>query len=152
KPANILLTLDGQPKVTDFGLAKITSTQDPGQSRIGMIVGTPSYMAPEQAQGSSANTASDIYSLGATLYEMLTGRPPFRAASVYGTLVQVMNQDMVPPGRLRPKLPRDLETICLKCLDKDPKRRYASAQALAEDLHAFLSGEPIRARGSSSWE
>jgi serine/threonine-protein kinase len=152
KPANILLTLDGQPKITDFGLAKISSAQDPGQSRSGTIIGTPSYMAPEQAQGSGASPSSDVYSLGATLYEMLTGRPPFRAASVYGTIVQVMNQDPVPPGRLRPKLPRDLETICLKCLEKEPGRRYGSAEALAEDLHAFLGGEPIRARGVRSWE
>jgi eukaryotic-like serine/threonine-protein kinase len=152
KPANILLTLDGQPKITDFGLAKINSGQDPAQSRTGAIVGTPSYMAPEQARGGITGTTSDIYSLGATLYEMLTGRPPFRAATVYGTLVQVMNQEPLPPGRLRPKLPRDLETICLKCLDKEPGRRYANAEALAEDLHAFLGGEPILAHGTRSWE
>jgi putative methionine-R-sulfoxide reductase with GAF domain len=152
KPANILLTLDGQPKITDFGLAKITSAQDPGHSRSGAIVGTPSYMAPEQAEGSGASASSDIYSLGATLYEMLTGRPPFRAATVYGTLVQVMNQEPVPPGRLRPKLPRDLETICLKCLEKEPQGRYAGAAALAEDLLAYLGGEPIRAHGTRSWE
>ena len=152
KPANILLTLDGQPKITDFGLAKINTGQDPGQSRSGAIVGTPSYMAPEQAQGSGSSASSDIYSLGATLYETLTGRPPFRAATVYGTLVQVMNQEPIPPGRLRPKLPRDLETICLKCLEKEPHRRYATAEALADDLHAFLSGEPIRAHGRRPWE
>jgi putative methionine-R-sulfoxide reductase with GAF domain len=152
KPANILLTLDGQPKITDFGLAKISSGQDPGQSRSGAVVGTPSYMAPEQARDGDSSPTSDIYSLGATLYEMLTGRPPFRAATVYGTLVQVMNQEPVPPGRLRPKLPRDLETICLKCLEKKPQRRYPSANALAEDLHAFLSGEPIQAHGSRSRE
>ncbi|MDX6394541.1 MAG: eukaryotic-like serine/threonine-protein kinase, partial [Streptosporangiaceae bacterium] len=152
KPANILLTVAGQPKITDFGLAKINSGQDPGQSRSGSIVGTPSYMAPEQARGGVSDATSDIYSLGATLYEMLTGRPPFRAATIYGTLVQVMNQEPVPPGRLRPKLPRDLETICLKCLEKEPQRRYPTAEALAEDLHAFLSGEPIRAHGMRSWE
>jgi serine/threonine-protein kinase len=152
KPANILLTLDGQPKITDFGLAKINTGQDPGLSRHGAIVGTPSYMAPEQAQGSGSGPSSDIYSLGATLYEMLTGRPPFRAATVYGTLVQVMNQEPLPPGRLRPKVPRDLETICLKCLEKEPHRRYACAEALAEDLRAFLGGEPIRAHGTRSWE
>jgi eukaryotic-like serine/threonine-protein kinase len=152
KPANILMTLDGQPKITDFGLAKITSAQDSSQSRSGAIVGTPSYMAPEQAAGSGSSPLSDIYSLGATLYEMLTGRPPFRAATVYGTLVQVMNQEPIHPGRLRPKVPRDLETICLKCLEKEPQERYPSASALAEDLHAFLSGEPIRAHGTRSWE
>jgi serine/threonine-protein kinase len=152
KPANILLALDGQPKITDFGLAKINTGQDTGLSRNGAIVGTPSYMSPEQAEGTGAGPASDIYSLGATLYEMLTGRPPFRAATVYGTLVQVMNQEPVPPGRLRPKLPRDLETICLKCLEKEPQRRYASANALAEDLQAFLGGEPIRAYESPTLE
>jgi serine/threonine-protein kinase len=152
KPANILLALDGQPKITDFGLAQINTGQEAGQSRSGAIVGTPSYMAPEQARGGVSGPTSDIYSLGATLYEMLTGRPPFRAATVYGTLVQVMNQDPVPPGRLRPKLPRDLETICLKCLEKEPLRRYANAEALAEDLRAFLGGEPIQAHGTRSWE
>ena len=152
KPANILLTLDGQPKITDFGLAKIISGQDAGLSKTGGIVGTPSYMAPEQAEGGSARPSSDLYSLGATLYELLTGRPPFRGATVYGTLIQVVNQKPVPPGRLRPKLPRDLDTICLKCLEKDPDRRYAGCEALAVDLHAFLSGEPIQARAASTWE
>jgi serine/threonine-protein kinase len=152
KPANILLTLDGQPKITDFGLAKIGGGPELSNSWSGAILGTPSYMAPEQAQGSGAGVASDIYSLGATLYEMLTGRPPFRGTTVYGTLVQVMNQDVVPPGRLRLKLPCDLQTICLKCLEKQPQRRYASATALAEDLHAFLSGEPIRAHAAPPWE
>jgi serine/threonine-protein kinase len=152
KPANILLTLDGQPKITDFGLAKIISGQDAGLSKTGGIIGTPSYMAPEQAEGGGAGPSSDIYSLGATLYELLTGRPPFRGATVYGTLLQVMHHEPVPPGRLRPKLPHDLETICLKCLDKDPQRRYATGDALAADLHAFLSGEPIQARAAPAWE
>jgi serine/threonine-protein kinase len=152
KPANILLTLDGQPKITDFGLAKIISAQDTGLSRAGGIVGTPTYMAPEQADGGATGPSSDLYSLGATLYELLTGYPPFRGATVYGTLLQVMHQDPIPPGRLRPKLPRDLETICLKCLEKDPQRRYASCEALAADLHAFLSGEPIQARPARGWE
>jgi serine/threonine-protein kinase len=152
KPANILLTLDGQPKITDFGLAKMTGGQAAGPSRSGAVLGTPSYMAPEQAQGHAAIPSSDLYSLGATLYEMLTGRPPFRALTVYGTLVQVMSQEPEPPGRLRPKLPRDLETICLKCLEKEPRRRYDSAEALAEDLRAFLGGEPIRAHEARPWE
>jgi serine/threonine-protein kinase len=152
KPANILLTIDGQPKITDFGLAKITSSQDLGQSQSGAIIGTPSYMAPEQAEGREAGPLSDQYSLGATLYEMLTGRRPFRAATWRGTLLQVMNQDLVPPRRFRPKLPRELETICLKAMEKEPKRRYPSADALADDLHAFLNGEPILARGPSPWE
>jgi eukaryotic-like serine/threonine-protein kinase len=152
KPANILLTLDGQPKITDFGLAKIISAQDAGVSKTGGIVGTPSYMAPEQAEGGGAGPSSDLYSLGATLYELLTGQPPFRGTTVYGTLLQVMHQDPVPPGQLRPKLPHDLETICLVCLEKEPQRRYASCEALAADLHAFLSGEPIQARAAPVWE
>jgi serine/threonine-protein kinase len=152
KPANILLTLDGQPKITDFGLAKMMSGQDAGPSRAGGIIGTPAYMAPEQAEDGGAQPSSDIYSLGATLYEMLTGRPPFRGATVYGTLLQVMHHEPVAPGRLRPKLPRDVETICLKCLEKTPEKRYASCAALAEDLHAFLSGEPIQARTVPAWE
>jgi serine/threonine-protein kinase len=152
KPGNILLTHDGQPKITDFGLAKMVSSQDAGVSRSGGIIGTPAYMAPEQTEGGGADPASDIYALGATLYEMLTGRPPFRGATVYGTLLQVMHQQPVPPGRLRTKLPRDLETICLKCLEKSSQRRYASCADLADDLHAYLSGEPIQARTVPAWE
>jgi serine/threonine-protein kinase len=152
KPSNILLTLDGQPKISDFGLAKISSAEDAGLSIGGEVIGTPSYMAPEQAEGHAAAPANDVFSLGATLYEMLTGRPPFRGKTVYGTLLQVMHQDAAPPGRLRSRLPRELETICLKCLAKEPQRRYASCTDLAEDLHAFLSGEPIRARRAPAWE
>jgi serine/threonine-protein kinase len=152
KPGNILLTRDGTPKLTDFGLAK--QLGGTGQTVSGAILGTPSYMAPEQAQGDNQaiGPAVDVYSLGAILYELTTGRPPFRAATVLETLHQVHNDDPVPPSRLSPNLPRDVETICLKCLQKEPRRRYESAAALARDLHAFLAGEPIQARPSTRWE
>jgi serine/threonine-protein kinase len=155
KPANVLLTADGTPKIADFGLAKHLpgepgASAPGGQSQSGAIVGTPCYMAPEQALGSSAaapvGPAADVYALGAVFYEMLTGRPPFQGATVLDTLEQVKSQEPVPPTRLQPKVPRDLETICLKCLQKSPARRYASALALAEDLSRFQAGEPIRAR------
>jgi serine/threonine protein kinase len=141
------------PKITDFGLAKRLG-EDSGDTRTGVIMGTPSYMAPEQAEGKSrdAGPLVDVYALGAILYEMVTGRPPFKASSTLGTLEQVRSHDPVPPGRLQSAVPRDLETICLKCLHKDPARRYASALDLAEDLHRFLAGEPIRARPAGLWE
>ena len=147
KPANVLLTADGIPKITDFGLAKLLEGK-PGLTKSGDAMGTPSYMAPEQAQGKARalGTAVDIYALGAILYEMLTGRPPFRAESSAETIQQVIHQDPVAPSRLNPKVPRDLETICLKCLDKDPLRRYASAAALVDDLQRFQRCEPISAR------
>jgi WD40 repeat protein len=146
KPANVLLAADGSPRVTDFGLAK--KLDEAGQTQSGAVMGTPSYMAPEQASGQSKaiGPGTDVYALGALLYDCLTGRPPFRAATVMDTLTQVMSSDPAPPSRLNPKVPRDLETICLKCLQKKPERRYATAEALAEDLRRFLSGEPIRAR------
>ena len=140
---------DLEPKVTDFGLAKLLEGAE-GSNQTGSeaILGTPNYMAPEQASGQSKTVgpAADIYALGAILYELLTGRPPFQGEMVLDTLEQVRSREPLPPSRLRPKLPRDLQTICLKCLNKQPARRYASAAALAEDLRRFLNGEPIRAR------
>ena len=146
KPANILIDAQGQPHVTDFGLAKRTKG-DSSLTKTGAIMGTPSYMAPEQATGGkeALTAAADVYSLGAVLYELLTGRPPFRAESVMETVVQVLERDPEPPSRLRPGLPRDLELICLKCLEKSPEARYPSALKLAEDLEHFLRGENVEA-------
>jgi eukaryotic-like serine/threonine-protein kinase len=148
KPANVLFATDGTPKITDFGLARQLLDGDPRQTHSGDLVGTPSYMAPEQARGSLSDVgpATDTYALGIILYECLTGRPPFKAASVPATLGLIQNQEPVAPSRLSPKLPRDLETICLKCLEKEPSRRYASARALADDLNRFLNSKPILAR------
>lgn len=147
KPGNVLLSVEGMPKITDFGLAKQLDV-DSGQTQSGAILGTPSYMAPEQASGRSRDIgpASDIYALGAILYEMLTGRAPFKGASVLDTLEQVRSQEPVSPRQLQPQLPRDLDTICLKCLEKTPGKRYSSAAALADDLVRFMNKEPIQAR------
>ncbi len=145
KPGNILLDRSGQPRVTDFGLAKKLQS-DSGLTGSGQIMGTPSYMPPEQAGGrrGEVGPAADVYALGATLYALVTGRPPFQAASAMDTVLQVIGEEPVPPRRLNASIPRDLETICLKCLQKEPGRRYASAAALADDLRRFLNGEPIR--------
>ena len=181
KPANILLTLsrapqarapdspaaavdsparasgarlnESIPKITDFGLAKQLDAED-GQTRTGEIVGTPSYMAPEQAAGQSKviGPGTDLYALGAVLYEMLTGRPPFQGPTPMETVLQVLHNEPVPPSRLQPKLPPDLETICLKCLAKEPGRRYLSAEALAADLRRFLENRPILARPTGRLE
>ncbi len=148
KPTNILLTLTGTPKITDFGLAKQIGEGSQDHTGTGSILGTPSYMAPEQAEGKirELGPGVDIYALGALLYHALTGRPPFVGETVLDTIQQVKNDDPVPPRRLQPKVPCDLETICLKSLQKDPRKRYLSAQALADDLKAFLDNQPIKAR------
>ena len=153
KPGNVLLDHNGEPKVTDFGLAK----QVEGDSELtasGQILGTPAYMPPEQAAGKldEVSDAADIYSLGGILYAMLTGRPPFQADNHLDTLMQVLEKEPLAPSQLVPGIPRDLETICLTCLQKDPHRRYVAAEALSQDFQRFLSGEPIVARPISRVE
>jgi WD40 repeat protein len=146
KPANVLLTTSGVPKITDFGLAK-TLGDDRGQTASGAILGTPSYMAPEQAGGRrrEITRAVDVYALGAILYELLTGRPPFQAETQLDTLLLVVSEEVTPPSDLRKAVPRELEAICLKCLQKQPQNRYPDGEALAEDLQRFLNGEPVSA-------
>ncbi len=147
KPANILLTAEGTSKVADFGLARHFDGE-PAFTLSGTRIGTPSYMAPEQVIGKAGTIgpAADFYALGALLYELLTGRPSFRGETASETERQVLNHEPVSPARLNPKVPRNLETICLKCLSKEPQRRYASAAALADDLTRFIEGRPIQAR------
>ena len=152
KPGNILLDADDQPHVTDFGLAKNLS-EATTNTRSGAIVGTPSYMAPEQAAArKDLSVAVDVYSLGAIFFELLTGSPPFRASSAMETILQVLEKDPPRPRLLNSRIDSDLETITLKCLEKNPQHRYASALLLAEDLERSLAGEPIRARPASMKE
>jgi eukaryotic-like serine/threonine-protein kinase len=153
KPTKVLFAADGTLKITDFGLVKRLEG-DSAQTRSGSILGTPSYMAPERARGESQNVgpAADQYALGAILYELLTGRPPFQGTAVLDTLDMVRSKEPVPPSQLQPKTPRDLETICLKCLEKDIAPRYDDTHALAEDLRRFQAGETILARPASEAE
>ncbi|MEI7688116.1 MAG: serine/threonine-protein kinase, partial [Planctomycetota bacterium] len=157
KPTNILFTADDAPKITDFGLAKIVeeNSAKPGdRTRSGEALGTPRYMSPEQALGriEQIGPATDIYALGTMLYECLTGQPPFVSPSVVETIDRIRNEEPLPPRRMQRAIPRDLETICLYCLHKQPARRYASALDLADDLRHFADGEPISARRTPAWE
>src|SRR5262249_41125708 len=145
----VLLTEDGEPKVTDFGLAKRLDDTT-GKTRTGEVMGTPSYMAPEQAAGrKDVGPAADVYALGAILHRLLSGKVPFDAPTTLDVLLRVVEEEPVPLRKLNAQVPRDLETVVLKCLHKDAKRRYDSAGDLADDLRRYREGEPIRARGMS---
>src|ERR1041385_9020615 len=147
KPGNILLDAKGEPHLTDFGLARLVESESSITQTLD-VLGTPSYMAPEQAVGNNAaiSGVTDVYGLGAVLYQLLTDQPPFASGATYETIKLLLNTEPRPPRLLNPKIDRDLSTICLKCLEKDPKRRYPSALALAEDLERWLKHEPILAR------
>ena len=147
KPGNILLDAKGEPHLTDFGLARLVESEST-VTRTLEVLGTPSYMAPEQAAGNNAKltSATDVYGLGAVLYQLLTGHPPFAGGTTYETIKLLLETEPRPPRLWNPKVDRDLSTICLKCLEKDPQRRYSSALALAEDLERWLRHEPIQAR------
>ena len=147
KPGNILLDAKGEPHLTDFGLARLVESESSVTHTLD-VLGTPSYMAPEQAVGNNAavSSATDVYGLGAVLYQLLTGQPPFAGGTTYETIKLLLDTEPRQPRLLNPKIDRDLTTICLKCLEKDPKRRYSSALALAEDLERWLKHEPIQAR------
>src|SRR5258707_6642784 len=149
KPGNILLDTKGEPHLTDFGLARLIEAEST-VTRTREVLGTPSYMAPEQAAGETTKLgkATDVYGLGAVLYQLLTNHPPFAGGTTYETIRLLLNTEPRKPRALNPKIDRELSTICLKCLEKDPKRRYSSALALAEDLEHWLKHEPIRAKPS----
>jgi tetratricopeptide (TPR) repeat protein len=152
-PSNILLGAEGQPYVSDFGVAKRLDNEAPALTQSGAAVGTPGYMAPEQASGNTRDLTigADIFSLGALFYELLTGRPPFAGETPAATLQNVLMEEPKRPAAIASQVPKDLETICLKCLEKDPERRFGSAEALADDLDRWLRGEPILARPSGIW-
>src|SRR5436305_6092249 len=149
KPGNILLDAKGEPHLTDFGLARLVESESTVTHTLD-VLGTPSYMAPEQAVGNNAAVSSvtDVYGIGAVLYQLLTGQPPFAGGATYETIKLLLDGEPKKPRLLNPKIDRDLSTICLKCLEKDPKRRYSSALALAEDLERWLNHQPIRAKPS----